>query len=133
MSEEAKKTPLLRRLAQRIRGAETPPDREIFLCTGPDCCRREAGLAAWKHLQQRLKQEGLSGSVSAKRTPCMNVCGEGPIAVVYPERTFYSNMDERGLDAVIGTDLKSGDRVGRYAFEPPDDVQEPPHRQHDRR
>lgn len=61
----------------------------------------------------------------------MNVCGEGPIAVVYPERTFYSNMDEKGLDALLRTHLKDGTLNACFAFEPPEDVREPPHRMQD--
>lgn len=128
MSGTAKKKPLFRKLAERIaRGGETP-EREIFLCTGPDCCRREEGLAAWKHLQRRIREKGLSNTVSARRASCMNVCGDGPIAVVYPERTFYSRMNAKGLDALLKTHLRDGKPNARYAFEPPDDVREPPHR-----
>lgn len=108
-----------------------PAGREIFLCTGPDCCRREEGLAAWKHLKHRLNEEGLSHAVAARRAPCMNVCGEGPIAVVYPERTFYTKMNPRGLDAVIESHLKHGSPDARHSFVPPDDVHEPPHRKRD--
>jgi (2Fe-2S) ferredoxin len=120
---------LLGRVASAL-GAGPPPEREIFLCTGPDCCRREEGLAAWKHLKQRIREEGLAGAVAAKRTPCMNVCGNGPIAVVYPERTFYSKMNPRGIDAVVNGHLKGGEPDARRSFEPPDDVRDPPHRTH---
>lgn len=128
MSEASSRKPLLQRLGERLTGGSVRPEREIFLCTGPDCCRREAGLAAWKHLRQRLKDEGLAQTVAAHRTACMNVCGDGPIAVVYPERTFYEKMDARGIDAVLEGHLKHGRAVAQHAFEPPDDVKEPPHR-----
>lgn len=82
-------------------------------------------------MQRRIKEEGLSGKVSVKRAPCMNVCGDGPVAVVYPERTFYSAMNAKGLDAVLRTHLKDGKPDARRAFEPPDDVRDPPHRMQD--
>jgi (2Fe-2S) ferredoxin len=119
---------MLERVVGALGGA--PPEREIFLCTGPDCCRREEGLAAWKHLKHRLKVEGLAQTVSARRTPCMNVCGEGPIAVVYPERTFYSEMNPGRIDAVVKSHLTTGKPLGKFSFEPPDDVRDPPHRTH---
>lgn len=128
MSEAKAKRPLLCRLAERLAGEREAAQREIFLCTGPDCCRREEGLAAWKHLNRRVKEEGLASAVAVKRAPCMNVCGEGPIAVVYPERTFYQKMNEKGLDAVVKSHLMEGTPSAKYAFQPPDDVKEPPHR-----
>lgn len=130
MSAPEPKPGLLRRLADAVSGVD-PAGREIFLCTGPDCCRREEGLAAWKHLKHRIKAEGLSHTVHAKRTACMNVCGEGPIAVVYPERTFYQRMNAKGLDGVIEAHLKGGTPDPARAFQPPDDVKEPPHRKRD--
>lgn len=129
MSGSEAKPPLIQRLTDAITGGGDA-EREIFLCTGPDCCRREEGLAAWKHLKHTLKEKGLTKRVAARRTSCMNVCGEGPIAVVYPERVFYMKMNAKGLDDIVETEFVQGRRDARHAFEPPDDVREPPHRTH---
>ena len=63
--------------------------RHIFLCadqSDPQCCAREAGIAAWEYLKKRLKELGLSGatgSVYRSKANCLRVCCHGPVAVVY--------------------------------------------------
>src|SRR4026209_2351369 len=68
--------------------------RHIFLCcdqTTPKCCEKERGLAAWDFLKRRLKELGLSerGGILRTRANCLRICEGGPIAVVYPEGTWY--------------------------------------------
>lgn len=101
---------------------------QIFLCAGPDCCTREQGLEAWKHLKRRLKDRDLTsgkGAVEAMKTECMNVCGAGPIALVYPERVWYSEMTPKRLDRVIQDHLIDGKPVKNFSFSPPADAREP--------
>src|SRR5262249_60226574 len=71
--------------------------RHVFLCTGPNCCTPEVGQAAWDALKKELKDRNLSLSTGANacyrtRVNCLRVCAHGPIAVVYPEGTWYHGM-----------------------------------------
>lgn len=100
----------------------------IYLCTGPDCCSIEEGGQSWKHLKRRLKQEGLhkgENCVAAKKTECMNVCGGGPVAAVYPGPVWYVNLTPEALDRVIAGHFKRGELAEDYRLEPPDDVRAP--------
>jgi (2Fe-2S) ferredoxin len=102
--------------------------RHIFLCTGPDCCDREEGLASWKHLKARIKDLGLDRGptpVLRSKADCLRVCGGGPIAVVYPEGVWYGNMTPEGLDRVIEDHLAGGRPCDDCRFDPPDDAREP--------
>jgi len=64
--------------------------RHIFLCadqTEPQCAPKEAGLASWEFLKQRLKELKLVGPqalVYRSKVNCLRVCARGPVAVVYP-------------------------------------------------
>ncbi len=71
--------------------------RHVFLCIGGVCCPREVGEAAWEALKHELKARNLSlaaGPNACYRTKveCLRVCKDGPIAVVYPEGTYYAGL-----------------------------------------
>lgn len=97
----------------------------IFFClnernNGEACCSRQGAQAGFDHCKSRIKGEGLAGpgGVRVNKAGCMDRCAGGPVAVVYPEETWYTYVDPHDIDEIVDSHLKQGKVVQRLLLAP---------------
>ena len=91
--------------------------RHVFLCVGSDCCNGHSGKAAWKALKRSLKQHDLDdGSVLRTKVDCLGLCCSGPVAVVYPEGTWYAQLTADCIPRFVREHLAGGSPITEWIF-----------------
>lgn len=94
--------------------------RHIFFClnqrdSGENACAQHGAQQGFDHCKARIRELGLAGpgGVRVNKAGCLDRCAGGPVAVVYPDATWYSYVDASDVDEIVEQHLQKGQVVER--------------------
>ncbi|HLG69601.1 MAG TPA: (2Fe-2S) ferredoxin domain-containing protein [Chloroflexota bacterium] len=101
--------------------AEGPFERHLFVCTSGEYCPHTDGDSQEIHraFKAAVAEAGLRGRVRVNNSGCLDQCGHGPNAVVYPENVWYSHLTLEDVPVIVNEHLKEGRPVERLMYHPP--------------
>ena len=80
------------------------PERHVFVCTG-DHCRKRGGKKLCKAFKEVLDDRGMKRQVKVMEVDCFDQCAHGPIAIVYPDATWYADLKPDDAEHGVGQRL----------------------------
>jgi len=97
-------------------------DFHIFVCSnqkaeGKKCCTEAFGTEAVLQLRQKVKEANLPLRIRVQKSGCLDVCQQGPALAIYPEGTFYGNLNLEMLDDIVETHIRKGEIISDYLLE----------------
>ncbi|WP_049785868.1 NADH-quinone oxidoreductase subunit NuoF [Clostridium cellulovorans] len=87
----------------------------ILVCGGTGCIS-----CGCKQILDKLKEELLINFLDDKfrliETGCHGLCEKGPIVIIYPEKTFYCNVQVEDIKELVERQLINGEKVERLLY-----------------
>lgn len=98
--------------------------RHLLLCYDKKeakCASKGDMADAWDYLRRRLRDLKLygRGGLLMTKSQCFDICKGGPIAVVYPEGTWYGRCTPEVLEQILQRHLLRGQIVQEYVLAQP--------------
>ncbi|OPX88750.1 MAG: NADP-reducing hydrogenase subunit HndC [Pelotomaculum sp. PtaB.Bin104] len=118
--EELAQIKAKRREALKIRDG-IPSETEkahIMMCGGAGCISSKCTDVV-DAMKAALAKNGIADQVQIILTGCMGPCDMGPVAIVYPDGTFYSNLKPKNADAIVEEHIMKGNVVQRLLYRAP--------------
>jgi (2Fe-2S) ferredoxin len=79
----------------------------IILCDG-ESCQKLGASACIDAIRDHITVRGLDAQVHTTRTKCNGRCGDGPVAIVYPDGTWYQRLTSESVRRVVDEHIVLG-------------------------
>ncbi|HET6820511.1 MAG TPA: (2Fe-2S) ferredoxin domain-containing protein [Candidatus Limnocylindria bacterium] len=95
-------------------------EKHLFVCTRGEWCPSIDGDGIGVHaaLKEAVRQAGLADRVRVNHAGCFSQCGNGPMAVVYPDGVWYASLTPGDAAEIVNSHLIGGEPVERLRYDP---------------
>ena len=97
----------------------------VLVCGGTGCNASEA-QEVHAAMKKEISRRGLGDEVRVVQTGCRGFCAMGPVMIIYPEGTFYCQVQPRDVQTIVEETLVKGRVIGRLTYKMPDTYKELP-------
>lgn len=87
----------------------------IFVCTScrvngmqKGLCYSKDSVKVVQKFMEEVEDRDLINEVMVTNTGCFGVCSKGPIVVVYPEGTWYGNVQVEDVERIMDEHIEGG-------------------------
>ncbi|MBQ2249036.1 MAG: NADH-quinone oxidoreductase subunit NuoF [Clostridia bacterium] len=90
--------------------------RAHVLCCGGTGCTSSGSPRIQDAFRAEIEKAGLAEEISVVQTGCFGLCALGPVVIVYPDGTFYSNVTVDDVAEIVNEHLLKGRPVERLIY-----------------
>lgn len=87
-----------------------PYSRHVFICQGNDCSQKGSEEVR-EEFRRVLIEKKLYSSVKVNKSGCFDQCDYGINLVIYPEGTWYCNVDKKAVKQIVEKHIVGGEVV----------------------
>ncbi|MBE6715393.1 MAG: NADH-quinone oxidoreductase subunit NuoF [Ruminococcaceae bacterium] len=88
---------------------------QVLICGGTGCTSSGSNKLI-AEFESQIEKNGLIDEVKVVRTGCFGLCALGPVVIVYPDGTFYSQVEEKDVEEIVTEHLLKGRVVERLVY-----------------
>ena len=89
---------------------------QVLICGGTGCTS-SGSKQIQEAFAESIKANGLESEVKLVQTGCFGLCALGPVVIVYPEGTFYSQVKPEDVPEIVEEHLLKGRIVDRLVYD----------------
>ncbi|CRK83247.1 (2Fe-2S) ferredoxin domain-containing protein [Neobacillus massiliamazoniensis] len=87
----------------------------VLICNGSSCMRK-GGEEATQAIRNEIANLDLDSFIHTTRTRCNGRCNDAPVAIVYPEGTWYKNVTPVVGSQIVRQHLSGGSCLPEYVI-----------------
>lgn len=94
-------------------------EKHLFVCTNQRSgterrsCGEQHGLDLTAAFKKAIKDKKLDMPIRAQRAGCLGICDFGPTVAIYPEGTFYVNVQLSDVEEIVQKHIIENKKVER--------------------
>ncbi len=97
-------------------GANDKIRAHVLVCGGTGCTS-SGSVTIREVFDRELNANGIADEVKIIQTGCFGLCALGPVVIVYPEGTFYSQVTPEDVPEIVSEHLVNGNLVQRLVYD----------------